>query len=40
MRKKQIENNAKKKKINCSYCFKKNCSEFQFSNFNENDSRF
>lgn len=29
-----------KKKINCSYCFKKNCSEFQFSNFNENDSRF
>ena len=29
-----------KKKINCSYCFKKNCSELQFSNFNENDSRF
>ncbi len=29
-----------KKKIDCSYCFKKNCSEFQFSNFNENDTRF
>ena len=29
-----------KKKINCSYCFNKNCSEFQFSNFNDNDSRF
>ena len=29
-----------KKRIDCSYCFKKKCSEFQFSNFNEDDSRF